>query len=166
MHDSALEQPLGPGHGEERRDAHCTSRRPEHGDFPGITAEYGYVLLHPLERGDLVEETQVGDAIGKVEEAFGAHSVIYAHAHNSVAGKPELSQSRTRTLLRYVLMLPPLLQRQEWLKARLTANGLSSSKAILNQDGVENREASQRVEFRVRTNSDSRIDDILKTGLI
>ena len=38
-----------------------------------------------------------------------------------------LSQSRTRSVLRHVLLLPPVNGQQDWLKAHLTANGLSSS---------------------------------------
>jgi outer membrane protein OmpA-like peptidoglycan-associated protein len=75
----------------------------------------------------------------------------------------ELSQSRTRSTLQYVLTLPQLLQQQPWLKAHLTANGLSSSKLIYHEDGTENTVGSQRVEFRVRTNADARISEILKT---
>lgn len=74
-----------------------------------------------------------------------------------------LSQSRTRSTLQYVLTLPQLQKQQSWLKAHLTANGLSSSKPIYHADGTENQEGSQRVEFRVRTNADTRISEILKT---
>lgn len=74
-----------------------------------------------------------------------------------------LSQSRTRTTLQFVLSLPKVQEQEGWLKAHLTANGLSSSKLIYHPDGTENKEGSQRVEFRVRTNADARISEILKT---
>jgi outer membrane protein OmpA-like peptidoglycan-associated protein len=74
-----------------------------------------------------------------------------------------LSQSRTRSALQYVLMLPQVQEQQLWLKEHLTANGLSSSKLIYHADGTENKDGSQRVEFRVRTNADARISEILKT---
>jgi len=74
----------------------------------------------------------------------------------------ELSQSRTRSTLEHVLLLPQVAKQKAWLIARLTANGLSSSHLRLNPDGSENREASQRVEFRVRTNAEARIGEILK----
>ena len=74
-----------------------------------------------------------------------------------------LSQSRTRTTLEYVLTLPQVHDQQDWLRKHLTANGLSSSKLLFNPDGFENVEGSQRVEFRVRTNADARIAEILKT---
>src|SRR5262249_29612127 len=61
-----------------------------------------------------------------------------------------LSQARTRSALQYVLTLPAVETEREWLRAHLTANGLSSSKLIERTDGTEDAEASQRVEFRVR----------------
>ena len=74
----------------------------------------------------------------------------------------QLSQSRTRTVLEHVLELPRVSAQQAWLKARLTANGLSSSKIIRLTDGREDVKASQRVEFRVKTNADDKIAEILK----
>lgn len=75
----------------------------------------------------------------------------------------ELSQSRTRSVLQHVLLLPKIEKQQQWLKEHLTANGLSSSKILYDLNGQENKEGSQRVEFIVRTNADARISDILKT---
>jgi len=76
----------------------------------------------------------------------------------------DLSQSRTRSALEYVLLLPKVAADKPWLIAHLTANGLSSSHIIRNPDGTENPGASQRVEFRVRTNADARIGEILAAG--
>ena len=77
----------------------------------------------------------------------------------------ELSQSRTRTTLQHLLGLPQIANQRRWLVGRLTANGLSSSRLRTNLDGSENREASQRVEFRVRTNAEGRIGEILRVGI-
>jgi outer membrane protein OmpA-like peptidoglycan-associated protein len=74
-----------------------------------------------------------------------------------------LSQSRTRSVLQHVLMLPQVQEQQSWLKKHLTANGLSSSKPIYHMDGTEDKEASQRVEFRVKLNADARLSGITKT---
>jgi outer membrane protein OmpA-like peptidoglycan-associated protein len=74
----------------------------------------------------------------------------------------QLSQSRTRTVLEHVLELPSVSAQQSWLKSHLTANGLSSSKIIRLTDGREDARASQRVEFRVKTNADDKIAEILK----
>lgn len=74
----------------------------------------------------------------------------------------ELSQSRTRSTLQYVYLLPDVGPLKHWLTTRLTANGLSSSRLRFSTDGSENREASQRVEFRVRTNAESQLGEILR----
>jgi outer membrane protein OmpA-like peptidoglycan-associated protein len=73
-----------------------------------------------------------------------------------------LSQARTRSTLAYVLELPAVNSRKIWLKALLTANGLSSSRLIFDKKGRENVALSQRVEFRVRTDAASRIARIVE----
>jgi outer membrane protein OmpA-like peptidoglycan-associated protein len=87
-----------------------------------------------------------------------------ATADNAYFLNMALSQSRTRSTLEYVLTLPSVAANRDWLRAHLTANGLSSSKLIRRSDGSEDPEASQRVEFRVRTNADARIAQMLKIG--
>lgn len=74
----------------------------------------------------------------------------------------QLSQSRTRSVLEYVLGLTEISDQQSWVRSHLTANGLSSSKLIM-RSGKEDIRASQRVEFKVRTNADDRIAEILKS---
>ena len=76
----------------------------------------------------------------------------------------KLSQERTRTTLEYVLLLPTVSEQRAWLTGKLTANGLSSSRLVFNPDGTENPIASQRVEFRVRTDAEERIGEILKAA--
>ena len=75
----------------------------------------------------------------------------------------ELSQDRTRSVLKYVLQIPKISENREWLKDHLTANGLSSSK-LISKEGIEDKEESRRVEFRVRTNAEKRIVEIIKSG--
>ena len=75
----------------------------------------------------------------------------------------KLSQDRTRSSLQYVLALPAVRDDLAWLRGRITANGLSSSKTIKRPDGSEDYERSQRVEFRVRTDAESRIAKIIET---
>ena len=77
----------------------------------------------------------------------------------------ELSQNRSRNVLRYVLGIknPKISQNKAWVKENMTANGLSSSQPILDSIGellVENKEESRRVEFRVVTKSEKLIDEI------
>jgi len=76
----------------------------------------------------------------------------------------ELSQSRTRATLEYSLSLPRDPEQQKWLFTLLTANGLSSSRPILNPNGIENIEASQRVEFRIRTNAETRLLEVIQAA--
>lgn len=88
------------------------------------------------------------------------------------AGTPEdiayienmrLSQNRTLSALQYVLALEELANDRAWVKKLLTANGLSSSKLVLNAGtGEEDEAASRRVEFRVRTKADESLGEILR----
>lgn len=71
-----------------------------------------------------------------------------------------LSQARTRTTLAYLLSLPEVSDERGWIKAHLTANGLSSSKPVMDND-VEDPVRSRRVEFRLRTDAESRIEGLL-----
>lgn len=73
-----------------------------------------------------------------------------------------LSQDRTRTTLDFVLNQLENSEIKTWAKTLITANGLSSSQLILNKDSTENKEASRRVEFRVRTDAEKRIDELLR----
>lgn len=75
-----------------------------------------------------------------------------------------LSQSRTRSTLQYVLALQQIVRYGPWLRSVLTANGLSSSRIIRHADGTEDIEASQRVEFRVRTNAEAQIAKMLQVS--
>jgi outer membrane protein OmpA-like peptidoglycan-associated protein len=73
-----------------------------------------------------------------------------------------LSQARTRSTLAYLLSLSAVSEQKDWLRKYLTANGLSSAKAIINEDGSENGERSRRVEFKVRTDAEGKIATILQ----
>lgn len=73
-----------------------------------------------------------------------------------------LSQERTRATLEYCLSLSQISEKRIWIKSVLTANGLSSSKLIYKEDKTEDAARSRRVEFRVRTNAEQQIINILK----
>lgn len=77
----------------------------------------------------------------------------------------ELSQDRTRSVLQYCFSLIPDKD-IIWLKGLVTANGLSSSHLIFTQSGEENKDLSRRVEFRVRTNAEKRLEDMTNKRLI
>lgn len=85
----------------------------------------------------------------------------------------ELSQNRSRNTLFFVTQLPEAGGYSEWLKSRLTANGLSSSKLVdldgffltdKRSTGEESKAQSQRVEFRVRIDAESKITKIIDSG--
>lgn len=67
----------------------------------------------------------------------------------------ELSQARTRSALEYLMSLPKVQNNEKWLVKHMTANGLSSSHP-LSTDGIES--ANQRVEFRIVTNANEKMD--------
>ena len=72
----------------------------------------------------------------------------------------ELSQDRTRNVLEYIMNIKSILKYEDWLIDKITANGMSYSKRVMN-DNTENKEASRRVEFKVITNSEETINEIL-----
>lgn len=75
----------------------------------------------------------------------------------------ELSQSRTREIIKFALSLPELVPYHAFIKEKLTANGLSSSHQktkIENGQQVEDKEASRRIEFRVVANNEETLKNI------
>lgn len=104
------------------------------------------------------------DAINEIR-IEGHTSSMWERTANSVNAyffNMELSQARTRSTLSYVLGLPSVASNAEWLRQYVTANGLSSSHPILNEEGTEDAARSRRVEFRVRTDAETRIAKILE----
>jgi outer membrane protein OmpA-like peptidoglycan-associated protein len=73
----------------------------------------------------------------------------------------ELSQGRTRSVLDYVYSLDNLGPYRDWIKRNIAAVGFSSAKAVV-VNGREDELKSQRVSFRVITNADIRIKQILE----
>ncbi len=84
-----------------------------------------------------------------------------ASVDESYVANMALSQDRARSVLSYVLQLPPVAPQKPWLMQVLTANGLSSSHLVRRADGSEDADASQRVEFSVRTNADAQVRNVL-----
>jgi len=72
-----------------------------------------------------------------------------------------LSQERTRTVLKYVLNMTSNQTDLVWQQSLVTANGLSSSKLRKTNVGSEDKTASRRVEFKVRTTAVSEVRKIL-----
>lgn len=77
----------------------------------------------------------------------------------------ELSQNRTRSVLKYVL--ENTLQNNDirtWVQENLTANGLSYSKPRADNETETGRKLNRRVEFRIRTNAEMQIEKMIKVG--
>lgn len=74
----------------------------------------------------------------------------------------ELSQARTVETLKYVMSIPEIENQKDFLIDKLTANGLSYSRRIINENGSENQEKSRRVEFKIRTAAEKHLDDMNK----
>ena len=70
-----------------------------------------------------------------------------------------LSQSRTRAALQKCYLHTPD-DRIEWVRSNVTANGMSFSKLIYNDDGTENSQLSRRVEFTVVIDSFKKLQEI------
>ncbi len=75
----------------------------------------------------------------------------------------KLSQARTRSTLEYILKSNITKKNELWLKEKLTANGLSSSRPIINNSNIINEKASQRVEFRIVTNAEEQLSSIARS---
>lgn len=78
----------------------------------------------------------------------------------------ELSQNRTRSVLNFVLENTSYEATEKtWIQLNLTANGLSYSKPIADNDTELGQSLNRRVEFRIRTNAEKQIDEMLKVNL-
>ena len=115
---------------------------------------YIKILRQPKYKNEIAEIRIEGHTSSEWE---GATSPEEAYIENM-----KLSQGRTRSVLKYVLQTIGESQEiRDWLKLHLTANGLSSSK-LITVNGIEDKRASRRVEFRVRTKSEERIVNIIE----
>ena len=114
-----------------------------------------YVQILSAEKyRDAIEEVRIE---GHTSSSWEGRNPEQAYYENM-----RLSQDRTRSVLQYVLAMPPVRGYLTWILPRLTANGLSSARRILLSNGAEDSTLSQRVEFKVRTNAEERLSKILK----
>jgi outer membrane protein OmpA-like peptidoglycan-associated protein len=114
---------------------------------------YVAIIMSDKYRSDILEVR----IEGHTSSDWGDSSADVAYIKNMA-----LSQARTRTTLDFLLKHPQLVSQKDWLQGHLTANGLSSSKLIHNDQGQEDEIRSRRVEFRLRTDAESRIASILE----
>ena len=73
----------------------------------------------------------------------------------------QLSQDRTRSVLSYLYGLPDTQNNKAWVKKTTAAVGFSSAHPVLDDTGTEDGERSRRVSFRILTNAESQIREIL-----
>lgn len=74
-----------------------------------------------------------------------------------------LSQDRTRSVLEYVMALLPQLSDRDWVRSNFAAVGYSSSRRVLDAETQEESASrSRRVNFRVITNSELQIRNIIE----
>lgn len=85
------------------------------------------------------------------------------HGEQAYFPNMALSQDRTRSVLQHVLSLLEAKTDREWVRASFAAVGYSSSRRIVNSDTQqENSASSRRVNFRVITNSELQIRNIIE----
>lgn len=73
-----------------------------------------------------------------------------------------LSQNRTRSVLKFCLSLISDATILHWSQKYITANGLSSSRIIMDDKGKEDKQKSRRVEFRTKTNAEKKVVEIIE----
>ena len=73
----------------------------------------------------------------------------------------KLSQDRTRSVLQFCLNQLDL-DLFEWTRDRATANGLSSVKPISENETETGRKQNRRVEFRIKTDAEKQIREMLR----
>lgn len=72
----------------------------------------------------------------------------------------DLSQARTRSVLSFSLSTLTDTTWASWVRSRIAAIGFSSSR-LKYSNGIENKDASRRVEFKVRTDAEKRIKELI-----
>ncbi|EPR32276.1 OmpA/MotB domain protein [Alkalidesulfovibrio alkalitolerans DSM 16529] len=82
--------------------------------------------------------------------------------HIAYFNNMNLSQDRTRSVLQYCFSIIDDAGLEAKMRKHITANGLSSSRLVLDSEGREQKQLSRRVEFRTRTNAEQKIVEILE----
>ena len=73
----------------------------------------------------------------------------------------QLSQQRSFSILEYCFTIPAIYPYREWLTKVIRANGLAFANPIM-VGGIEDHARSRRVEFKVRTQAEDRIIEIIE----
>ncbi|MFI2813215.1 MULTISPECIES: OmpA family protein [Microbulbifer] len=97
---------------------------------------------------------------GHTSSEWGGDVGPQANYFNNLA----LSQERSRAVLRFVHTLVPAAEAAT-MQSLVAAVGYSSARPVLHTDGSEDAEKSRRVAFRVITDSEAHIHQILEEAL-
>lgn len=126
-------------------------------DFASILSDFfpRYLqVLQPFVDENLIEEIRIE---GHTSSDWGGVSSSNAYYLNM-----KLSQDRTRSVLKYAMNLPKSKDKLSWARPLVTANGLSSSQPIMHDNGNEDSARSRRVDFRVRTTTQNKLNQIFE----
>ncbi len=126
-------------------------------DFRAILDDFFPRYIGVLSRPEYVDEIEEV----RIEGHTSSEWVNGTEGLPAYIANMELSQDRTRSVLAYVMALEGAEEHAAWLSARLTANGLSSSRLVRDSTGAEDAVRSRRVEFRVKTDAERRIFDVI-----
>jgi len=129
-----------------------------------VSERFRYILdsfipryINVLSRDDFRDNIEEIRIEGHTSSEWNGNSDMMASYFNNM----RLSQDRTRNVLKYALEVIKDEKLGQWVKERVTANGLSSSKVIMT-NGYEDEDASRRVEFRVRTNAEEQMSNMIR----
>ncbi len=112
-------------------------------------------ILRSPKYADAIEEVRIEGHTSAIWKNLAPEFAYYENMR--------LSQERARSVLIHVFAIPAIRDDEvlRWILARVTANGLSSARRLLQSDGSEDFVGSQRVEFRVRTSAEDQLSKIL-----
>lgn len=80
-------------------------------------------------------------------------------AQKSYINNLSLSQQRSASVVQFALTVHNLQSQEAWMREKITANGLSSSR-LIKKNGITSEALSQRVEFKVVLKSDEVVQEI------
>ena len=130
-----------------------------------VTARFASILADFFPRYlAIINSTQYRDSIEeiRIEGHTSSEWQVEVDEETAYFENMNLSQDRTRAVLRLCLSLLSNPEDRMWARRFITANGLSSSRLILLPSGNEDRRASRRVEFRTKTAADQKVVEIIR----
>lgn len=112
---------------------------------------------------DLIEEIRIEGHSAEAIQAIKSGRITERQDYEQGM---ELSQDRTRAVLSYCLNDTKYPKEHEWIRSKIVAIGYSKSRPVTDINGEIDWNASRRVEFRIKLNSDNEIQKYLKKTTI